>query len=293
MFTCLYAFLLQLNVTPFKYKERRPWPSEAQVHPTPPDAGRKALKPKELLQSPPGAPLVAPDPELIRTIPGQLVQVSKEDVVDNVHVGDVAKYSFFDQVTLQAKVKEDSGVVSWLEPMMVRFPMWMKGHAVGRDPAAVFIGGTLYEIKGDSHSYLQTWRVQGGQLKQAKRVQWSGVAGYLPITDAAVDAQVEGAMERWKLLLAGKVGGKRDTGTGGEEEGYETDQSRHGSRMSRAKKPKLGAKGGPIVPPQLPISPSGPLREHLKATLAGATCRACPMAAHSIHSGPSSSRLNT
>ena len=150
--------------------------------------------------------------------------------MDNVHVGDVAKYSFFDQVTLQAKVKEDSGAVSWLEPMMVRFPMWMKGHAIGRDPAAVFIGGTLYQIKGDSHSYVQTWRVHGGQLKQAKRAQWSGVAGYLPITDAAVVAEVEGAMERWKLLLAGKVGGKRDTGTGGDEEGYDTDQSRHGAR---------------------------------------------------------------
>ena len=60
--TFLYAFLLQLNVTPFKYKERRPWPSKAQVRPTPPDAGRKVLKPKGLLQSPPGAPLVAPDP---------------------------------------------------------------------------------------------------------------------------------------------------------------------------------------------------------------------------------------
>ena len=135
--------------------------------------------------------------------------------MDNVHVGDVAKYSFFDQVTLQAKVKEDSRAVKWLEPMTVRFPMWTKGHAVGRDPAAVFIGGTLYQIKGDSHSYVQTWRVQGGQLKQAKRAQWSGVAGYLPITDTAVVAEVEGAMERWKLLLAGKVGGKRDTGTGG------------------------------------------------------------------------------
>ena len=189
--------------------------------------------------------------------------------MDNVHVGDVAKYSFFDQVTLQAKVKEDSGAVSWLEPMMVRFPMWMKGHAVGRDPAAVFIGGTLYQIKGDSHSYVQTWRVHGGQLKQAKRVQWSGVAGYLPITDAAVVAEVEGAMERWKLLLAGKVGGKRDTGTGGDEEGYDTDQSRHGSRMSRAKKPKLGAKGGGVVTQQPPpISPSVPLREHLKDTQA-------------------------
>ena len=123
--------------------------------------------------------------------------------MDNVHVGDVAKCSFFDQVTLQAKVKEDSGAVKWLEPMTVRFPMWMKGHAVGRDPAAVFFGGTLYQIKGDSHSYVQTWRVQGGQLKQAKRAQWSGVAGYLPITDAAVVAEVEGAMEMWKLLLAG------------------------------------------------------------------------------------------
>ena len=163
---------MQLNIDPFKYKARRPWPSEAHVHPTPPDLGRKALKPKALLQSPPGAPLVAPDPESIGTIAGQLVQVSKEDVVDNVHVGDVAKYSFFDQVTLQAKVKEDSGAVKWLEPMTVRFPMWMKGHAVGRDPAAVFIGGTLYQIKGDSHSYVQTWRVQGGQLKQAKRAQW-------------------------------------------------------------------------------------------------------------------------
>ena len=148
--------------------------------------------------------------------------------------------------------------------MTVRFPMWMKGHAVGRDPAAVFIGGTLYEIKGDSHSYVQTWHVQGGQLKQVKRVQWSGVAGYLPITDAAVVAEVKGAMERWKLLLAGKVWGKRDTGAGGEEKSYDTDQSRHGSRMSRAKKPKLGAKGGAVVPQQLPISPSGPLREHLK-----------------------------
>ena len=131
--------------------------------------------------------------------------------MDNVHVSDVPEYGFFDQVTLQAKVKEDSGVVSWLGRMMVRFPMWMKGHAVGKDPAAVFFGGTLYQIKGDSHSYVHTWRVQGGQLKQAKRVQWSGVAGYLQITNAAVDAEVEGAMERWKLLLAGKVGGKRDT----------------------------------------------------------------------------------
>ena len=83
------------------------------------------LKPKGLLQSPPGSPLVAPDPGLIGTIAGQLLQVSKEDVMDNVHVGDVAKYSFFDQVTLQARVKEDSGAVSWAELMMVRFPMWM------------------------------------------------------------------------------------------------------------------------------------------------------------------------
>ena len=143
--------LLQLQVTPFKYKERRPSPSEARVRPTPPHAGRKVLKPKGLLQTPPGgAPLVAPDPESIGTIPGQLVQVSKEEVVDNVHIGDVAKYSFYDQVTLQAKVKEDNGAVTWVEPVMVQFPMWMKGHAVGRDRAAVFIGGTLYQIKGDS-----------------------------------------------------------------------------------------------------------------------------------------------
>ena len=83
---------MQLNVTPFKYKERRPWPSEAQVRPTPPDAGRKVLKPKWLLQSPPGAPLVAQDPESIGTIRGQLVQVSEEEVVDNVHIGYVAKF---------------------------------------------------------------------------------------------------------------------------------------------------------------------------------------------------------
>ena len=266
--TFLYAFLLQLNVTPLKYKERRPWPSEAQVRPTPLDAGRKVLKPKRLLQTPAGAPLVAPDPESIGTIPRQLVQVSKEEVVDNIHIGDVAKYSFYDQVTLQAKVKEDSGAVTWAEPVMVRFPMWMKGHVVGRDPPADFLGGTLYQIEGDSHSYVQTWRVHGGQLKQAKRVQWLGVAGYLPITDAAVVAEVDGAMERWKFLLAGKVGGKRETETGGGGgEGYDTDQSRHGSRLSRAKKPKLGAEGGPVLPPKLPpASPSAPLREHLKDT---------------------------
>ena len=136
-------------------------------------------------------------------------------------------------------------------------------------PAAIFIGGFLYQIKGDSHSYVQTWHVHGGQLKQAKRVQWSRVAGYPPITDAAVVAEVDGAMERWKLLLAGKVGGKRETKTGGGEEGYDTEQSRHGSRMSRAKKPKLGAKGGAILPPKPPpASPSPPLREHLKDTQA-------------------------
>ena len=159
---------------------------------------------------------------------------------------------FFDQVTLQAKVKEGSRAVTWAEPMIVRFPMLMKGHPVGRDPAAVFIGGSLYQIKGDSHSYMQTWHVQGGQLKQAKRVQWSGVGGYLPITDAAFVGEVDGAMESGKVLLAGKVGGKRVTETGGGEEGYDTDQSRHGCRMSRAKKPKLGAKGAPILPSKLP-----------------------------------------
>ena len=243
------------------------------MRPTPPDAGRKALKPKGLLQSPPGAPLVAPDPESIGTIAGQLVQVSKEDVVDNVHVGDVAKHSFFYQVTLQARVKEDSGVVSWLEPMMVRFPMWMKGHAVGRDPAAVFIGGTLYQIKGDSHSYVQTWRVQGGQLKQAKRVQWSGVAGYLPITDAAVVAEVDGAMERWKLLVAGKVGGKRDTGTGGGRGGL-----RHRPIAARfsyvpCQETKAWCQGGPHSPPtapHLPLRTNAPQR-HTGAAK-GANC---------------------
>ena len=99
---------------------------------------------------------MAPDPESIGTSPGQLVQVGNEDVVDNVNVGDVANYSFFDQVTLQAKVKEDSRAVTWAEPMTVRSPMWMNGHALGRDPSAVFIGGTLYQMKGDSHSYVQT-----------------------------------------------------------------------------------------------------------------------------------------
>ena len=80
---------------------------------------------------------MAPDPESIGTIPGQLLQVSKEEVVDNVHFGDVAKYSFYKQVTLQANVKEDSGAVTWAEPVMVHFSMWMKGHAVGRDPAEI------------------------------------------------------------------------------------------------------------------------------------------------------------
>ena len=78
-------------------------------------------------------------------------------------------------------------------------------------------------------------------------------------------------MVQWRggsFSLRGRLGGRGTRGsTGGEEEGYDTDQSWHGSRMSRAKKPKLGAKGGPIVPPQLPpTSPSGPLREHLKDT---------------------------
>ena len=227
------------------------------------------LKLKGLLQSPPGAPLVAPDFESIGTIPGQLVQVGKEEVVDNVHIGDVAKYSFYDRVTLQEERKEDTSAVTWAEPVTVHFPMRMKGHAAGRDPAAVFIGGILYQIKGDSHNYVQTWRVHGGQLKQAKRVQWLGVADYLPITDVVVVAEVDGAMERSKLLLAGKVGGKRETETGAEE-GCDTDQSRHGSRISRAKKPKLGAKGGPTeTKPTGPTAcPSAPLREHLKDTLA-------------------------
>ena len=63
--------------------------------------------------------MVAPAPESIGTIPGQLVQVSKEEVVDNVHVGDVAKYGFYDQVTLQARAKEDNGAVTWAQPMTV------------------------------------------------------------------------------------------------------------------------------------------------------------------------------
>ena len=262
--TFLYAFLLQLNVTPFKYKERRPWPFEAQVRPTPQDAGRKVLKPKGLLHSPPGAPLLAPDPESIGTIPRQLVQVSKEEVVDNVHIGYVAKYSFYDQVTLQAKVKEDSGAVPWAEPVMVRFPMWMKGHAVGRDPAAVFIGGTLYQIEGDSHSYVQTWRVHGGQLNQAKRVQWSGVAGYFPIPDAAVVAEVYGAMQRWKLLLAGKVGGKRETETGGGSGGL-----RHRPIAARfsyvpCQEAKAWCQGGGHTPPKAPPPP--PPQHHCVST---------------------------
>ena len=122
-------------------------------------------------------------------------------------------------------------------------------------PCRNLIGGTLYHIKGDSHRYVQTWRVHGGQLIQAKRVQWSGVAGYLPITDAGVVAEVDEAGERWKLLLAGKVGWKRETETGAEE-GYETDESQHGSRMSCAKKPTLGAKGGTLLPPKAPPASS-------------------------------------
>ena len=207
---------------------------------------------------------MAPDPESIRTIPGQLVQLSKEDGVDNVHVGDVAKYSFFDQVTLQAKVKEDSGAVTWAEPMMVRFPMWMKGQAVGRDRAAVFIGGTLYQIKGDSHSYVQTWRVHGGQLKQAKRVKWSGVAGYLPITDGAVVAEMDGAMERWRLLLAGKVGGKGATETGGGRGGL-----RHRPIAARfsyvpCQETKAWCQGGAHSPPNAPPPP--PPQHHCVTT---------------------------
>ena len=50
--TFLFAFLLQFNVTLFKYKERCPWPSEAQVRPRPPDAGRKMLKPKVFFRTP-------------------------------------------------------------------------------------------------------------------------------------------------------------------------------------------------------------------------------------------------
>ena len=67
----------------------------------------------------------------------------------------------------------------------------------------------------------------------------------------------------------GEGWGEEGDGDGGGGEGYNTDQSRHSSRMSGAKKPKLGAKGGPILPPQLlATSPSGPLREHLKDTQA-------------------------
>ena len=66
---------------------------------------------------------MAPDPESIGTIPGQLVQVSKEEVVGDVHIGDVAKYSFYDQVTLQEERKEDNGAVTWAEPVMVHWPL--------------------------------------------------------------------------------------------------------------------------------------------------------------------------
>ena len=140
--------LLQLHVTPFKYKERRPWPSEAQVRPTPGDARRKVLKPKGLLQSPLGAPLVAPDPESIGTIPEQLVRVSKEEVVDNVHIGDVAKYSFYDQVILQARTKEDNGAVTWAEPVMVQFAMWMKGMLLEGTQQQFLLGGICTRLKG-------------------------------------------------------------------------------------------------------------------------------------------------
>ena len=228
---------------------------EAQVHPTPPDAGRQVLKPKALLQSPAGAPLVAPDPESIGTIAGQLVQVSKQDVVDNVHVGDVAKYSFFDQVTLQAKVKEDSGVVSWLEPMMVRFPMWMKGHAVGRDPAAVFIWGTVYQIKGDTHSYVQTWRVQGGQLKQGKRVQWSGVAGYLPITDAAVVAESGGCNGEVEASPCEEGWGEEGHGDGGGRGGLQHRPIAARFSYVPCQETKAWCQGGAHSPPTAPHLP--------------------------------------
>ena len=62
-------------------------------------------------------------------------------------------------------------------------------------------------------------------------------------------------MGQWRggsFSLRGRLGGRGRRRRGGGEEGYDTDQSRHGSRMSRAKKPKLGAKGGPILPPKLP-----------------------------------------
>ena len=125
---------------------------------------------------------------------------------------------------------------------------------VGHPTAAAFIVGTLYQIKGDSHNYVQTWRVHGGQLKQAKRVQWSGVAGYLPITDAAVVAQVDGAMERWKLLLAGKVGGKRDTGTGGGKRRATTPTYRGTVLVCPVPRNQtLVPRGGPYSPHSSPV----------------------------------------
>ena len=77
-------------------------------------------------------------------------------------------------------------------------------------------------------------------------------------------------MGQWRggsFSLRGRLGGRGRRRRGGGVEGYDTDQSRHGSRMSRAKKPKLGAKGGAILPPKVPpASTSAPLREHLKDT---------------------------
>ena len=145
---------------------------------------------------------------------------------------------------------------------MVQFPMLKKGHAVGSNPAAAFIGGTLYQIKGDSHSYVQTWREGSSSRPSVFNGQ-----GWRVMSQSLTLLLLQRWMERWKLLLEGKVGGKRETATEAEE-GYDTDQSRHGSRVSRAKTPKLGAKGGakgtkPIGPT---ASPSAPLREHLKYT---------------------------
>ena len=79
-------------------------------------------------------------------------------------------------------------------------------------------------------------------------------------------------MGQWRggsFSLRGRLGGRGRQRRGGGEEGYGTDQPRHGSRISHAKKPKLGAKAGPLLPPKLPpASPSAPLREHLKDTRA-------------------------
>ena len=70
-------------------------------------------------------------------------------------------------------------------------------------------------------------------------------------------------MERWKLLLAGKVWDKRETETEAEE-GYNTDPSRHGARVTDAKKPKLGAKDGPRG--TKPGGPPPPPRHHCVST---------------------------